>query len=384
MRLGRIAGVPVGVHWSVAVILAVLTDGLARGLLPSAVEGQPTAAYWGTAAGVSLMFLGALLAHELAHAVVARRHGLQVSGITLWMLGGVAQLESNPTTARAELAVALAGPATSLGAAAAFAGIAAAVWALGLPALAVAGLAWLAGVNALLCVFNLLPGAPLDGGRVLRGALWLRWDDRARAQAAAGRAGRGLGGGLIALGALEALFTTAVLSGFWLAVIGWFILTAATAEAEAEQAVEAADGLTVADVMLREPRAMFAHHFVSSAIDRAEGDSQFGYPVIDMDGQIVGVITVTDLLGVPRMMRERVRVADVVRALPPPPVARPEERLDVVLARVRPGRPVAVKDGDELVGLLVPASVSRARAVGRSPERAHDTVREPALPLGRP
>jgi Zn-dependent protease len=229
IRLGRFFGIPVGLSWSVLLIAGLLTLSLATSLLPGSAAGYPDSAYVVAALATALLFFGSLLAHELAHAVVARRHGVEVEGITLWLLGGVAALRSESPSARAELRIAAVGPATSLGLAGAFGVAALAADVLLLPALAVAAFAWLALINAALAVFNLLPAAPLDGGRILAGALWAGHGDRWRAAETAARAGRVVGFGLIAFGILGFL-TPLPFGGLWTALVGWFIVTTAAAE----------------------------------------------------------------------------------------------------------------------------------------------------------
>ena len=175
------------------------------------------------------MFLASLLAHELSHALVARHNGLKVRAITLWMLGGITELEGEPPDAGADLRIAAAGPAASAAAAGVFLGIAEAVRYAGGSAVVTAALVWLAVMNGLLAVFNMLPGTPLDGGRVLRAVLWRHNDDRRRAEIAAARAGQFLGAGIIGLG-VAGLLLWAAWGGLWLMLIGWFLISAAGAD----------------------------------------------------------------------------------------------------------------------------------------------------------
>ena len=203
--LGRVAGIRVGMHWSVLVMVILFGWLLGAQELPAMTPHQPTAAYWAAAVPCAAVFMAALLAHELAHSLAARRYGVPVTSITLWALGGVSELGREPPTARADLRIAVAGPAASLGTGLVSAGLAAAVHAAGGPALAVAALAWLAAMNVLLMVFNLLPGTPLDGGRILRAFLWRRHGNRVRAAQSAAAAGRVVGAALMALGAAEIL-----------------------------------------------------------------------------------------------------------------------------------------------------------------------------------
>ena len=181
VRLGRVAGIPVGLHWSVVVILALIAEILGASVLPGVIPHRAASAYWIMAITGALLLLASLLAHELAHALTARRKAVEVRSITLWVLGGFTELGGEPKTPGAELQIALAGPATSVAAAAAFGATALATARVGGLEVVTAVLFWLAVMNAVLAVFNMLPGAPLDGGRVLKALLWRHYGDQARA-----------------------------------------------------------------------------------------------------------------------------------------------------------------------------------------------------------
>ena len=200
IRLGRIAGIPIGMHWSVLLIGVLITDLLAISVLPAVIPRQPAGVYWAVAAAAAILFVAALAAHEIAHAIVARHWDVKVRSITLWALGGIAELEGDPPTPRADLQIAIAGPACSLAAGILFGGAAALARVTHSPSVLVVALAWLSLMNGMLAVFNLLPGAPLDGGRILRGLLWKRYDDRQRASRAATRSGQVLGIGIGEIG----------------------------------------------------------------------------------------------------------------------------------------------------------------------------------------
>ena len=181
LSLGRIAGIHVGLNWSLLVVAALIAWSLATGILPPAAPGEASAAYWTAGVVSALVFLASLLAHELAHSIVAARRGVRVEGITLWLFGGVSKLGGDAGTPAIEATVAIVGPLTSLSVAVVVALVGLAVGAAGAPAILVAGLCWLAGINVALGLFNLVPGFPLDGGRLLRALLW-RWrGDRVRA-----------------------------------------------------------------------------------------------------------------------------------------------------------------------------------------------------------
>ena len=190
ISLGRIAGIRVGINASVFLIIAILVVGLATGQLPAAFPGRGIVAYVIAAIIAAVLFLASLLAHELAHSLVARRNGIEVESIVLWLLGGVAQLRGEPKTPGADFRIAIVGPLTSLVLAIVF-GLAAGGFALGgVTGLPFGVLAYLAATNAMLAVFNLIPAAPLDGGRVLRAALWRSRGNRQTAAVSAARAGR--------------------------------------------------------------------------------------------------------------------------------------------------------------------------------------------------
>jgi Zn-dependent protease len=227
--LGRVAGVPVGLHWSVLAIVLLLAHGLAVAMLPAAAPDRTAAAYWTVALATATAFLGSVLVHEFAHVLVARHYGVRVRRVTLWLLGGMAEFETEPPHARAGLWTALAGPAVSLLCAAVFGAGAAEVGDLGTSPLTAASLTWLALGNGVLAAFNLLPGAPLDGGRAIAAVIWWLRGDRATGQRAAARLGVGLGTLVLLAGLVEVLLL-AEPGGVWLMLIGAFLAAAAHAE----------------------------------------------------------------------------------------------------------------------------------------------------------
>src|SRR5689334_16481314 len=226
--IARVHGIPVSIHWSVLVILWLFTWSLAS-LLPGVAPGHAATTYWIAGLCGAVILLASLLAHEGTHAIVARRNGIEVKGLKLWLLGGVARLGSEAKTPRTDFLVAAAGPATSLVLAVAFAGVAVVLRVAGADDLVVGVSWWLAGINLVLGLFNLIPGAPLDGGRILRAFLWRRYGDQMRAVVGAGRAGRFVGYELICVGLVQ-FWAGALVGGVWTAFIGWFLLTAARDE----------------------------------------------------------------------------------------------------------------------------------------------------------
>lgn len=355
IRFGRIGGVAVGAHWSLLVVAALLTWSLATVTLPADAPGAPAVAYWVAGAVAAVAFLGGVLAHELGHAAVARRHGVGVEGITLWVLGGVARLEGQARTPDDELRIALAGPAVSVALAASSAvGAVMAGW-LGLPRLVAAVLGWLALVNAVLAGFNLMPAAPLDGGRVLAAVLWRRTGDAVLARQRAARAGRTFGRVLVVLGIVQALLGLA--AGLWLALVGWFIVVAARAEEEGEAVREAFAGVTVAEVAGPTTAAPAAWTVAEVVRYLVAGSRAPAYPVVDVAGRPVGMITLAQLREVEPARWTATPVASLAA---PPLVVGAGEPVLAVVERMR-GRPAVVVDAEgRTVGLLTMADLASA------------------------
>lgn len=359
--LGRIAGFPVSVHWSVLVILWLFTWSLA-GTLPGVVKGYSAGAYWLAGMCGALVLLASLLAHELAHAVAARRSGVAVGDVTLWLFGGVTTLGGEAKTPRAAFRIAIAGPATSLMLAATFGGLVAALHAVGAAPIVVGVASWLGAINLLLGLFNLLPGAPLDGGRVLRAYLWRRHGDPVRASIGAAHAGRVLAFILIALGLAE-FVAGALVGGVWLAFIGWFIFAASREEETRVTTQQLFSGVRVADAMTARPHTAPAWITVEDFIHRyVLGDRHSAYPVTGPDGSVVGLVTLTQLRGVAPAHRAATQVVDIALPLDAVPTSAPHEPLTALLGRMSPAGPhsraLVFEDG-QLAGIVTPTDLTR-------------------------
>ena len=284
-RLGRILGVRVGVNWSVLVVAWLLAWSLASTTLPDQAPGRSDPSYWIAGTITAVVFLASILAHELGHAYVARRNGVEVHDITIWMFGGVARLKGPARTAKAELRIALAGPGVSVVIGSLAIALATLADALAVDELATASLAWLGVINIVLVAFNLIPAAPLDGGRVLSALLWTRWSDERRAHRAATRVGRWFGTGLIILG-VASFAADDLVGGVWLAFLGWFLITAAEAEQAYADARGALEGVRVADVMTRDPIVAPRSLLVDRFIDEFVHHHRYGaYPIVDEHGR---------------------------------------------------------------------------------------------------
>lgn len=362
IRLGRIAGVDVAASWSLLVILGLITWTLGAGVLPVAAPGTPAAAVWATAAVTAVAFFACLLAHELAHAVVARSAGMRVDGITLWMFGGVSRLAGDAPDARTEQRVAVAGPLTSAGLGVGLIAIAALADVVRAPDVIVAATAWLGFMNGLLALFNLLPAYPLDGGRVLRAIVWRRTGDRRRATVIAATTGVAFGYVLVALGAFMAL-SGAGLSGVWLALLGWIVLNAARAEEAGVELRSLLGDARVEDVMTRDPVTVPPDLTVETLIRYYIGQYRgSAFPVVARDGAPVGLVTLGQLREVPGHVRAVTTVAQVATPLGRLVTTRPDEPMGELLARLTPGtgRRALVLDRGGLVGIVTATDIERA------------------------
>ena len=354
--LGRWAGVRVSAHWSVLFGWLLFAELLAVSVLPEARPGQSAAAYWLAAVATALVFFGFVLAHELAHAATARHFGVDIHSVTLWMLGGVSELTHEPPTPRADALIAAAGPATSLLLGAVTEVVS--IW-LGSGLVAVS-IGWLGAANIVLAVFNLLPGAPLDGGRLLRALLWWHYHDRPRAVVAATRAGRGLGITLSILGILEVLAGS--WAGLWLVFIGWFVTGAAAAE-QARLRREIMRGVPARAVMvpivLVAPEWWTAEQFFSRL--SADAAAQPVFPLVDFDGRITGALTLPDLAALPADQRGERRLREVAagRRFRPLVLAPDSDLAEIAPLLALHGEAVVAEDGRP-IGLITRSEVGGA------------------------
>lgn len=364
--VGKVAGIPLSIDWSVLVILWLFTWSLAA-TLPDVARGYPSSAYWLAGVCGAAVLLASLLAHELTHAVVARHRGVEVLGVKLWLFGGIARLGSESKTPGTEFRIAVSGPAMSLMLAAVFAGAAAGLRMIESADIVVAVAWWLAGINCILGLFNLLPGAPLDGGRILRAYLWRRHGDEVRAAVGAARAGRVVACVLVGLGLLEFL-TGSVVGGVWMAFLGWFLFTAARAEEAWILTRRSLAGVSVADVMTAEPHTAPGWISVAEFIERyLLGDRHSAYPVNNADGSITGLITLTELRGVAPDQRATTLVRDAAVPRDQVPVADPHEPFMALLERMaRTGSKRAlVVDSGRVIGIVTASDITRLIDVRR-------------------
>jgi Zn-dependent protease/predicted transcriptional regulator len=359
IRLGRVFGIPIEVNASWLAIFVLVTYSLAQGVYPSipAAHGSAWWVFAAAGAATSLLFFASILAHELCHSLVAKATGGNVDRITLFIFGGVAQIDEEPKTAGKEFLMAVAGPAASVVLAVVFFGGFFVTALVGAPWWVWEPLRYLAGINFTVGLFNLLPGFPLDGGRVLRSVLWGATGDLLKATRWAAGSGQAIGWAMVVAAVVAA--ARGSLDLIWFGIIGWFIASLA-GQAYRQQVVRSGiAGVSVAQVMTPNPEyvsgeltleRLVAEHFVGGRHSR--------YPVMH-DGTIVGVVSLSDVKRVHRAEWPFVATLDVTDKDMGSLVVSPDQPVEQTLARFGPDRPgmlLVVGEG-RLVGVLTRSDV---------------------------
>jgi len=357
LLLTRIAGIPIQVHYTWLIALALIAWSLSHGFFPSMFPGWDAATYWVVAIVSALALFASVLLHELSHSLFALARGLRVHSITLFIFGGVSSIAEEAETPGDEFIVAVVGPLASFALAGVF-WVAGQVLALG-PSPVGAILAYLAFTNVLLGAFNMVPGFPLDGGRVLRAAIWAATGSMRRATRIASYVGQGVGFLLIFLGVAQLLGGN-FLGGLWIAFIGWFLNNGAETSRQQFVVRESLRGVRVADLMNSEaPVASPAMSTQDFVFDNVLRQGVRAMPVVD-GGRLVGIVSITDAKEVPP---EAWPTTPVGRIMTPAPLTTvtADEDLAVALELLvnRTFNQLPVLDGGALVGLLTRADVLR-------------------------
>jgi Zn-dependent protease/CBS domain-containing protein len=360
-RIGTIAGVRVGANWSVLVIFLLVFAGLAGARFPLDYPDLETVAYVLAGAAAATIFFLSLLAHELAHAIVARHHGLQVEGITLWMFGGVAKLEGEPADPGADLRIAGVGPLVSVILGLAFGALTLILRGLGATGIVQGVFGWLALINLVLAGFNLVPAAPLDGGRILRALLWMRRGDRASAAISAARAGRRFGFFLVALGLVQVVLIG--VGGLWMMLIGWFITAAAGAEEQHVRVRRALGDVTAQEVMTPHPVTVPPGITVGQLLDDFLLLTRYSaFPIVDEFGQARGLVTLNQVRQVAPAARATTPIERIACPIEEVPRIKPSQPIVGLLTELRgrsDGRALVVDELDRVIGIVSPTDLSR-------------------------
>jgi Zn-dependent protease/CBS domain-containing protein len=349
IQIARVIGIPIYLHFSWLIIFGLIVWTLSTGYFPAQYPDLPASSYWAKGLVASLLFFVSIVVHELGHAVVALRHGLRTRSITLFIFGGVAQLEKDPKDGRAEFWMAAAGPLVSLALAGLFYTCATLPF-LGPSAVAVAK--YLALINLILALFNLVPAFPMDGGRLLRGALWGALG-KARATRIASGAGTAFAFFLIFAGVFSLLRGDSF-GGIWYILIGWFIKDASAASYQQVRLDEALRGLTVRDAMVDAVLTLPSSGSVGEAAREYFMRTGYGsYPVTRGDA-VVGLLCLKDVMRLSAEEREATSVQGAMRPLTDAIVTEPDAPLPLAIAGMAKGQTarLLVMQGERLVGLL--------------------------------
>src|SRR2546423_2963317 len=364
--IGRFGGIEVRINWSLLAVFALVVWSLAGGVFPSRTPGLWHGDSLAMGFVAALLFFASILRHELGHSWVARREGIEVDSITLWLFGGVSQFKGRFTSAGAEFRIAIAGPLVSIVLGVVFVLIALAH----LPSAVDGVAAWLGYINLILAVFNLLPALPLDGGRVLTSALWRARGDFACATRVASEIGQGFGYLFIALGLAMFIFQGAF-SGAWLAFIGWYLLPAARSEARYVATEQALEGLRGRDLMVPDPVTVEGDSTIGRFMDDVARSRRFTtYPVLE-GARPIGLLAFASVAAIPRSDWDTRRVRDTMISLDQVPLLTEGEKAVDALAEL--SAPTAnrglVVDNGHLAGLLSITDLARALEVGRRPAK---------------
>lgn len=371
VTLFRVRGVPVSVSWSWVLIFLLVVWSLGYGLFPASYPGYGVGVYLVMAGIAAVLFFASVLLHELSHTLVALREGVHIKEISLWLFGGVSRADEELPSPRVELRVVAAGPLTTAVLTLVFWVLAVAARLLGLPETVSGVPAYLASINLLLLVFNLVPALPLDGGRLLHALLWSRSGDRHRATLTAAAAGRVFAALLVTWGVMAVLLSPGRdLSGAWLVVLGWFLAAAAQQEAMSARAEHALSGLLVRDVMTVPPQTLRSTGTIAEFAGLLDDAGPHrAYPVTE-EGRLVGLMLTRSAGAVPIEDRAGVSVGQVMVGRDRVPTVRPEDPLAGCAPTLQQplGRAVVV-EGERVVGMLSVDDLQRL--VTAAPTRLH-------------
>ena len=367
LRLGTVAGIPIGINWSVLIIAWLIGAGLANHTLPQLYPGYRQGEYAVMAMLAVVAFLGSILGHELAHATVAQRYGVTVESITLWLIGGVAVFASEPPNPRADIHIAAVGPGASILIGLAWFGVGGVLAEIDAPEIVLGTALWLGTINLVLAGFNLIPAFPLDGGRVMRGALWGWRGDRVWATRRAALGGRFFAVALVVIGALfaaDGLFVNAA----WLWLIAWFVAGASIAEVRHTVTSSAFADRTAGDIMSPEPVCIDGSLSVAEALNDVVLRHRWSsYPVVDRAGRVTGLLTLDRIRRVAPAARTDTlvsaaahRLEDVVVVSPDTPAVGAIEQME----RTGPQR-IVVAEHDMPVGIISVTDVVRGLDIAR-------------------
>jgi len=357
IRLGSIRGIEIGVHYNWLLIFFLVAWSLAMGYFPQSYPGWTSLVYWTTGVIASILLFVSVLLHELAHSFVAQARGLPVRSITLFIFGGVSNIVREAENPRTEFAMSAVGPLSSLVIAGVFYVLFLVVPNKLDPLAAL--LSYLALINAFLAVFNLIPGFPLDGGRVLRSIIWGATGNLVKATNIAGRVGLVFGWGLIGVGLFQIL-TGNFLGGIWIAFIGWFLSSAAESSRQGTTAQEYLKGFKVKDVMTPNPQTIGPGATVLEVVQGIFSQYHRRAVPVARDGKLVGIVTLTNIRGLPQE-KWAITPVEAIMTKAPLQCVSPEDDLARAMAMIaeQDVNQVLVCTDSGLVGIISRADIIR-------------------------
>ena len=372
ISLGRILGIPIGVDYSWFLIFALLTWSLATSYFPVEFANWPVAQYWIVGAVTVIFMFGSVVLHELGHSVVALRYKIPVRSITLFIFGGVAQIAAEPPSAISEFWIAIVGPIVSFGLALFF-GVLQSLLGAVAPLLAVAK--YLAYINGALGLFNLIPGFPLDGGRVFRAILWGITHNLRKATLIAGNVGRLIAFIFILVGVWQ-IFTGNFGNGLWIAFIGWFLESAASSQIQQQTIHDLLAGHHVADAMRRDYTWILPDTTLQQLIDKHILGGGRRSLVVKQADQVVGLLTLHNVKAIPSTAWSSTTAVQVMTPMEKMKWIRPEADLVDALGEMdRDGvNQLPVMLGDQIQGILGRDDVInflRTMSEFRRPQQSH-------------
>ena len=357
IHLGKIAGISIDLHFTWFIIFALFAV-----FITSMLPHEESGTRWVIGIIVTILFFVSLLLHELAHSLVAKRLGIGIAGITLFVFGGVSRMTSEPKSAGDELKMAIAGPLTSAVLGVVFLIVWLWVRATGFGDSAVqVGLMWLGAINIILAGFNLIPGFPLDGGRVLRAIIWGATNDLRHATYIAATGGQVFAYLLMAYGVLLLFMGRGLVAGLWPIFIGWFLLDAARASYQQQLLQSALSGIHVRDIMTQNVVTIPPELTLQQAVDNYFLRLNHAAFPVAQDHQVSGILTLPHVRQVPREQWAYTRAIDVVDALDSSDFMRPDADVwDALTAMATKdsGRLLVVEDG-ALVGIISRTDIMR-------------------------
>ncbi len=369
IRLGRLRGIEIGVHYSWLLVFALLTYSLAVGVFPSWYPGWSSGTYWAVGALASVFLFASVLAHELGHSLVAQSRGVPVISIVLFIFGGVAQLADEARRARDEFLIAVAGPLVSIVIGVVSLGLWPIVEDISQPLGAI--FEYLGWANLILVAFNSIPAFPLDGGRVLRALLWGTLGNVLRATRIAAGIGVAIGF-LFMAGGLFLVFRSP-LSGIWLIALGWFLQNAAQQSYQQLVIRRLFEGVRVSQLMDPDPPTIRPDVTIDELVDALLAYNVRSFPVVE-DGRLVGIVTLTDVRHAPREQWPIRRVRDLMTPRERLITAKPEDDLERILRLMATHEihQIPIVDDSRLLGLLTRNALLRflqlRQELGRLPD----------------